>query len=157
MSSQISEEVTLFLMSMYGGLILVLCYDVIRVFRRLFVATVVRVIAEDVIFWTTASIFMFNILLKYNYGRPRYFAIGAALGVMALFEWLVGRHIIDKGSKVLKKIIIIFLNPLKKFLKVIKLKNRKVISSVRKKGRKWHNKKEDRDGHRRHRHRRQKD
>lgn len=149
MSPQISEEVTLLLMSMYGGLMLILSYDVIRIFRRLFAATVVRVIVEDIIFWTTASIFMFNILLKYNYGSPRYFAIGAALGVMVLFEWLVGRHLIDKSSNLLKKILNTLLKPLKKLLKMIKLKKRKAIGSIRKKGKKWHSEevKEDRRRH----------
>lgn len=142
MSLQIGEELLLLLMSMYGGLVLILCYDVIRIFRRMFEATVIRVIIEDVIFWSAASIFMFNILLEYNYGRPRYFSVGAALGVMALFEWLIGRHIVDKGSSVLKKIMNTLLKPLKKVLKVIKLKSRKVIGAIRKKVEKWHSKEE---------------
>lgn len=36
MSLQISEESMLIVMSVYGGLVLVLCYDVIRVLRRIF-------------------------------------------------------------------------------------------------------------------------
>lgn len=75
MSPQIGEEAMLILMSVYGGLVLILCYDVIRIFRRIFPAKIFRVIVEDVIYWTCASIFMFNIFLKYNYGRPRFFSI----------------------------------------------------------------------------------
>lgn len=142
MSSQINEELMLLLMSMYGGLILILCYDSIRIFRRLFTASILRVIIEDIVFWTVASIFMFNILLKYNYGRPRYFAVGAALGVMALFEWLVGRHIVDKLSAILKKIMNTLLKPLKKALKMIKLKYNRSMNRIRKKVKKCPSKEE---------------
>ena len=72
MSLQISEESMLIVMSVYGGLVLVLCYDVIRVLRRIFYVGIVRIIIEDIIFWMVAAIFMLNIYLKYNYGRPRF-------------------------------------------------------------------------------------
>lgn len=133
MSPQISEEVLLLLVSMYGGLVLVLCYDAMRILRRIFSASVYRVIIEDIIFWTIASIFMFDIFLKYNYGRPRFFAIGAALGVMALYEWLIGRHIVDRLSAILNKIMNYLLKPLKKALKGIKLKYKELINFLRKK------------------------
>lgn len=149
MSSQINEELILLLMSMYGGLVLIVCYDSIRILRRIFKASTLRVIIEDVIFWAVASIFMFDILLKYNYGRPRYFAIGAALGVMALFEWFIGRHLIDKLSVSLKKIMNTLLKPLKKTVKMIKLKYSKATIKVRKKVKKCPNKEEHRQGSRR--------
>ena len=133
MSPQIHEEVTLLLMSMYGGLVLILCYDGMRIFRRIFLASIYRVIIEDIIFWSIASIFMFDIFLKYNYGRPRYYAIGAALGVMALYEWLIGRRIVDKLSSILKKIVKTLLKPLKKVSKVVKLKGRRFVNYIRKK------------------------
>lgn len=43
MSLQISEESMLIVMSVYGGLVLVLCYDVIRVLRRIFYVGIVRI------------------------------------------------------------------------------------------------------------------
>lgn len=144
MSPQIKEELMLLLMSMYGGLVLIVCYDLIRIFRRLFTASILRVIVEDVIFWSVASIFMFNILLKYNYGRPRYYAIGATLGMMALFEWFIGRHLIDKVSLILRKIMNTLLKPLKKILKMIKLKTNKVIIFIRKKVKECPNNEEQR-------------
>lgn len=143
MSPQIGEEVLLLLMSIYGGFVLVLCYDLIRVIRRVFKASMARVIVEDVIFWTVASIFMFNIFLKYNYGRPRYFAVGAALGTMLLFEWLVGRTLVDKMSSFLWKILNILLKPLKKVTNIIKLKGKKIKEFIRKKVNQCHKNKEE--------------
>ncbi len=143
MSPQISEETLLLLMSIYGGLVLVLCYDVIRIIRRVFKASVLRVVIEDVVFWTGAAIFMFHIFLKYNYGRPRYFAVGAALGTMVLFEWLIGRHIVDRTAFLLRKIMNTLLKPLKKVWKMIKLKTNKVYKALRKKVRKCPNKEKE--------------
>jgi hypothetical protein len=142
MSLQIREEVILLLMSVYGGVVLVLCYDVIRIFRRLFTVSVFRVIAEDIIFWTFSSIFMFQILMKYNYGIPRYFAVGTTIGSMALFEWAIGRHFVREVSKVLKKIMNTLLKPLKKIKKVIKLKYSKLVIRMKEKVKKCPNKEE---------------
>jgi spore cortex biosynthesis protein YabQ len=121
MSSQIGEETMLIVMSIYGGLVLIICYDLIRIFRRIFPAKLFRVIVEDVIYWTAASIFMFQIFLKYNYGMPRFFSVVMVLGTMAMFEWFIGRHFINRVSKILHKIIIFLAKPLKKTWKVVKL------------------------------------
>ncbi len=139
MSPQISEETLLLLMSIYSGLILVLCYDVIRIFRRIFYAGLLRVIVEDVIYWTVAAIFMFNIFLKYNYGRPRFFVVGVTLVTMILFELLLGKRIIDPLAVFLRKLIIFLLKPLKKEEEFIKLKLKKLsgkINHLKKKERK---------------------
>ncbi|MCI9126339.1 MAG: hypothetical protein HFG28_04000 [Eubacterium sp.] len=137
MSLQISEESMLIVMSVYGGLVLVLCYDVIRILRRIFYVGIVRIIIEDIIFWMVAAIFMFNIYLKYNYGRPRFFSIILTMGTMFAFEWFIGRKIIDILALKIRKVIRIIVKPLKKVLKLIKLKIG--TKRKRKKGRKkWH-------------------
>lgn len=135
MSLQISEEAMLIVMSVYGGLVLVLCYDAIRVFRRIFYVGWVRIIIEDVIFWTVAAIFMFNIYLKYNYGRPRFFSIVLTVGTMFAFEWFIGRKIIDILAFKIKRIIGKILKPLKKAWELIKLKigvNNKLKKGIKK-------------------------
>ena len=86
MSPAINEELLVLAMCAYGGLVLMVCYDAIRIFRRVFRASIIRVIVEDVIFWTVAALFIFQIFFKYNYGRPRYYGVIAVLGTMALFE-----------------------------------------------------------------------
>lgn len=130
MSHQISEETLLLFMSLYSGLVLILCYDAIRIFRRVFPAGLFRVILEDIIYWTCASIFMFNIFLKYNYGRPRFFVIILTLGTMVLFEFLFGKKLMNPIAGLLKKIVQIFSKPLKKAKQSIKLKKKKMISYV---------------------------
>lgn len=127
MSPQIKEELLVLAMCGYGGLVLIFCYDVIRIFRRVFRASIVRVITEDIIFWTVASLFIFQIFFKYNYGMPRYYGVLAAIGTMASFEWLVGKRIIDRCSNVMKKIMKTLLKPLKKIKKVITIKSKSYL------------------------------
>lgn len=122
MSLQISEEAMLIVMSVYGGLVLVLCYDAIRILRRIFYVGLLRMIIEGIIFWTVAAIFMFNIYLKYNYGRPRFFSIILTVGTMFAFEWLIGRKVIDILALKIKVITGKIFKPLKKIVKLIKLK-----------------------------------
>ena len=160
MSPQISQEALLIVMSLYGGLVLAVCYDMVRVCRRIFKVGIVSMIIQDVIYWTISAIFMFNIYLKYNYGRPRFFSIIFTLGIMALYEWLVGRKIVDRVAKFLckvktklskmlkklntcvfgkvKKIVTKMLKPLQKLYKLDKLKRVK----KEKRKRKWQQKTE---------------
>ena len=137
MSLQISEESMLIVMSVYGGLVLVLCYDGIRVLRRIFYVGIVRIIIEDIIFWMVAAIFMFNIYLKYNYGRPRFFSIILTMGTMFAFEWFIGRKIIDVLALKIRIAIRIIVKPLKKIVKLIKLKTGTKKKSKKGKN-KWH-------------------
>ena len=142
MSLQISEEAMLLVMSVYGGLVLILCYDGIRILRRIFHVGFIRIIIEDIIFWTVATIFMFNIYLKYNYGRPRFFSIILTMGTMLAFECLIGRKVIDLLALKIKKVITIFLKPLKKVIKLFKLKrdkNKKVKKGIKR----WHLKRKE--------------
>ena len=50
MSPAINEELLVLVMCAYGGLVLMVCYDAIRIFRRVFRASIIRVIVEDVSF-----------------------------------------------------------------------------------------------------------
>ena len=78
-----------------------------------------------------SSIFMFNIFLRYNYGKPRFFSVIMALGTMAVFEWIIGRKIIDALALRIKKLGRILAKPLKKLCKVVKLIFYKVIKNIR--------------------------
>ena len=128
MSPAINEELLVLAMCAYGGLVLMVCYDAIRIFRRVFRASIIRVIVEDVIFWTVAALFIFQIFFKYNYGRPRYYGVIAVLGTMALFEWLVGKRVVEKCAVILTKIMKTLLKPLKKLKKVITIKSKSILT-----------------------------
>ncbi len=137
MSTRIQEELMLLAVSAYGGIILIICYDAIRIFRRVFPASHIRVIVEDIVFWTIASIYVFNIFLDYNFGRPRFFAVIATLIVMFLYEWFVGKHIVGYMASVLRKVLKTLFKPLKKILKMFRITLRVWIKLIRKRVRVW--------------------
>ena len=51
MSPAINEELLVLAMCAYGGLVLMVCYDAIRIFRRVFRASIIRVIVEDFLYF----------------------------------------------------------------------------------------------------------
>ena len=132
MNEQILEELQLLAVSIYAGLVFILCYDVIRIFRRVFPASMARSIIEDVLFWTAAAIYLFQLFLRYNYGSPRYYGIGATALTMLIYEWLVGRRIINPLSNRLRQFLRILLKPLKKIRNGFKLVYHKVFQKKKK-------------------------
>ena len=82
MSPAINEELLVLAMCAYGGLVLMVCYDAIRIFRR----------------------------------------------TMALFEWLVGKRVVEKCAVILTKIMKTLLKPLKKLKKVITIKSKSILT-----------------------------
>lgn len=131
MSAQIGDEVQLLLISIYSGLIIIVCYDLIRIFRRICYAGVVRSIAEDVIFWSISAIYLFQMFLKYNYGSPRYYSVGAMALTMIFYEYLIGRHIVSYLADKMKKIIVFLLKPLKKAFIGFKLVIKRLFGSIK--------------------------
>ena len=59
------------------------------------------------------------------------FSVIMALGTMAVFEWIIGRKIIDALALRIKKLGRILAKPLKKLCKVVKLIFYKVIKNIR--------------------------
>lgn len=78
MSIHIKEELILVLMSLYGGLVLAMVYDSLRIFRNIFKISIVRVIIEELIFWIIAAYFIFGLIIKYNYGRLRMYVVAGS-------------------------------------------------------------------------------
>lgn len=126
MTAQIGQEIQLLLVSAYAGIILGISYDLIRVFRRVKPASLIRSFLEDLIFWTVASIYFFHVFLKYNHGTPRYYGVGMMACTMLLYEWFLGKRLVSWVSKTVRRILLILLKPLKKYLNGFKLLSRKV-------------------------------
>ena len=128
MSPAINEELLVLAMCAYGGLVLMVCYDAIRIFRRVFRASIIRVIVEDVIFWTVAALFIFQIFFKYNYGRPRYYGVIAVLGTMAPSERPVRKRAAEQPAVTPTQTTHTPLQPLKKLKKVITIKRKSILT-----------------------------
>ena len=94
MNPAITIELQFFLLSILWGGLLLLAYDVLRIFRRLIKHGIILVAIEDLIFWLLASLFIFTMIFQKNNGIIRGFSIiGMLLGIIlyhfSISEWLV--------------------------------------------------------------------
>jgi spore cortex biosynthesis protein YabQ len=110
----VSEQVYVFLATLYGGFIIGFIYDLYRIFRCVFEPKRIATLIEDLIFWIVISITAVVVLLFSNNGQLRFYTfLGFAAGVI-LYSSIFSKYII--------KIIMILLRTLKKIIcKIIKL------------------------------------
>ena len=69
MSSYIHHEMLLFLQAVVTGAVLLLCYDLLRAFRRAVSHSAFWVAAEDLIFWAAGGFAVFSSVYR-SYSRP---------------------------------------------------------------------------------------
>jgi spore cortex biosynthesis protein YabQ len=115
MNPAITIELQFFLLSILWGGLLLLAYDVLRIFRRLIKHGAFLVAIEDLIFWLLASLFIFTMIFHNNNGIIRGFSIiGMLLGIilyhLSISDWLV---------KSITKLIQTLLSPIKAAVKQI--------------------------------------
>lgn len=131
MSLQVKVQFSLFLISIFWGVLLVLAYDGLRLIRKLVKHSVLITSLEDVIFWVCAGIKVFSLIYQYNNGMMRSFIIlGMSLGV-CLYLIIISPILLTITYKILnfilefiKKIVKYCLKPLKKIVKKVKIKSR---------------------------------
>lgn len=154
MSSAVSETITkeggLLLLSFGFGILLMLFYDVLRIFRQLVAHGAILMSAEDIIYWLCCSLLAFAMLYRENDGLLRWFVLaGMALGmivensflspyIVKLFSFLLSKifGILSKAIKIFtgpfraagkrgKKFYFLIQKQLKKMGKAIKIGIRK--------------------------------
>lgn len=93
----IEKEAAVFLVAFLDGIMIVLAYNAIRIFRRIIVHNVFWVSLEDILFWILAAIYIFTEMVRVCSGSIRwYFVLGIFLGAVSICV---------AGQKLLKKYI----------------------------------------------------
>lgn len=143
MSDTIGLEVQFFLVSILSGAILLIVYDIIRIFRRIVKHSKALVAIEDILFWVASSIFIFNMMYKQNNGDIRGFSIMGMLIGMIVYNHILSKVVVNASTTiinkiiwVIKKIIAIIFFPFKKILGFIFKYTRRFLLFLRKKLRK---------------------
>lgn len=77
------EELLFFCRTFLAGVFLAVCYDVLRVIRKIFIHTSFWTGIEDILYWCFTGIFLFFIIYTENDGVIRSYAI-LAIGLGAL-------------------------------------------------------------------------
>jgi len=84
MSQGIILELYFFVRALFLGVLLALCYDLIRLFRRLIPHGKAAVAGEDAAYWLACGILIFRMMYEVNSGAIRGFAIAAIVIGMLL-------------------------------------------------------------------------
>lgn len=126
MSIYIQYELRLLFLSVLTGAGLMICYDLLRMFRILIPHGAWWVGAEDLCYWIYACLMTFTLLYRENDGNLRAYIIGCVFIGMAVYNHLFSRF---------------FLNTLKKGVKYFRIKAKRQMRQKSKK--KWRSGEQD--------------
>ncbi|MCI8652336.1 MAG: hypothetical protein HFF11_01395 [Angelakisella sp.] len=97
MAIAITEQTSVFLYSLFLGVVLGVFYDVFRITRIAFLVPALLVLLEDLLFFLFSSIVLFGFMLERSYGQIRWFILlGVVLG-WVLYYFTLG-SLVMKGS-----------------------------------------------------------
>lgn len=128
MEEYIRSQASLFLSSMYIGLLIMASYDILRLLRRIVRHSNIVVGVEDFLFWTVAGFVIFAMIYTENDGALRWFVVvGVYIG--AVIYWRsFGTFMVKIVSKYVNIILkYILKKPLNKVKIVIRYIFRKVV------------------------------
>lgn len=105
MSADIAAEGMLFVSSLLTGVVILLVYDTLRIFRRVVKHGKIWVSVEDMFYWIGVSIYIFYIMYQKNDGTIRGFAIIGIAAGMFFYNLTVSQYVVEKIAWILKKIL----------------------------------------------------
>lgn len=136
MSESILREVEFLGSSFLTGILILILYDILRIFRRVIIHSAAAVGAEDFLYWMFVTFFIFSMLFRENNGAIRWFSVvGISLG-MVLYNVTISPFFVKyvslffiKVRKIIEKILQFVLKPLKKRKKGLKrrIKTLKIV------------------------------
>lgn len=128
MSAAIGIELQFFLTSIVWGIILLVIYDVLRIFRRVIKHKWIFVAVEDILFWVVSAILIFQMMYEQNNGIIRGFSIlGMTLGMIIYNQSLSGYAV-----KWISKFFLLIGNGIKKTIQWIAKPIQWIIQRVKK-------------------------
>lgn len=132
MSGQIVSEGQFLFYCFLSGICITVAYDCLRIFRRVKRHGTFWVALEDLFFWFGAAIFLFYVLYETNNGVIRWFSIaGAAVG-MLIYKYIIGEHLVEIMSTIIKRIQYLVAKVLKIVFRPVKRLFNRVLTKLRK-------------------------
>ena len=104
MTQSIVDEIYFFLNAFICGVLLMLSYDIIRIFRRIVKHNNVFIAFEDLLYWMGAAIFIFIMFFKENNGVLRVFALVTMILGLLLYLRFISYYFVKYISKEIKLI-----------------------------------------------------
>lgn len=128
MNYEIITQLQFFGISVLSGALILLVYDVLRIFRRLVKQGTFVLAIQDIIFWTIAGVFIFVIIYKENNGIIRgYCVMGMTVG-MLLYHFIISQTLVNTVTELIK----ILLTPIVMAIKAVKRFLRFLCSKINK-------------------------
>ena len=119
MSEFIREEVSIFIEAAWQGMLIAVCYDVLRVLRRVIKHKDMIVNLEDYIFWVIVGIAVFSMIFQNNDGVVRGYIFLALLTGAYTYHKSVSSFLVRYISKILNVVITLLLKKPLKWTKII--------------------------------------
>lgn len=143
MNQIINLEIKFFLVSILSGVVLLIIYDVLRIFRKVVEHGVVWISLEDIVYWVICSVLIFRMMYKMNDGVIRGFSLLGILLGMILYKVSISDYIVKgisfvliKIKNLIEKIIGFLLKPFKfvlnKIMQFLKFIGRKLMRPLEK-------------------------
>ena len=125
MADFVTEELLRLLLSMAVGAGFAIVYDVFRIARRAVKHSYAAVSGEDIIFWLAAGVAAFFFFLFLDEGKLRLYTVFGIFAGIMLYRLTLGRLLVPYFSKIIKKILKIATNLLKKVINWYNIKRKK--------------------------------
>ncbi|MGN0351397.1 MAG: spore cortex biosynthesis protein YabQ [Roseburia sp.] len=103
-SQEIGKELSILGISVLLGAVLFFCYDILRIFRRVFPHGTLWVSIEDVIYWLGFTVAVFLMLYQTDDGMVRGFSLGGVGIGACLYYLLLSRYLVRFFNFILKKV-----------------------------------------------------
>ena len=108
LSELISNQLYVFLIYSFSGVIIGLFFDVFRILRKSFKTPDFITYIEDIIFWILTGLFLIYIIFKFNNGEIRsYIFIGLGIGIL-LYLLIFSKYFIKINVIIIKYLKAIF-------------------------------------------------
>lgn len=101
----IGKEALIFLYAGLSGIVVMLSYQLLRMFRRLIGHHIIIINLEDLLYWLGVSVYLFRQMYRTTYGSIRWFFIlGVVCGIiLANFVLSLGKKMCENMKKSLEK------------------------------------------------------
>ncbi|MFG6330886.1 MAG: spore cortex biosynthesis protein YabQ [Lachnospiraceae bacterium] len=113
MSPGIIKELQFFGLAVLRGVLILILYDLLRIFRRVVPHGVLAVALEDVLYWAGTALLVFQLLYRENDGAVRGYALVAVAAGMLLYHRTVSGWMVEHIAGVLNVCLGFFLRPLR--------------------------------------------
>lgn len=117
-------ELQFFGLAALRGVLILVLYDLLRIFRRVVPHGVWSVAAEDILYWIGTALLIFQLLYRENDGAVRGYALFAVAAGMLLYHQTLSNWVVEHIAGILRLVLGILFAP-------IRIAGRKIVQVMK--------------------------